>query len=231
MYIKECGITHSGNRMKRLEYLKRLWNKAEYDDQRDKIIDAAAETGDPETLEWFWDVAEYDDQRDKIFDKLLSFKNQKRNKLPYSKSSSLTKTTKDLEHDCFICHASEDKESFVRELAITLSNKGLKVWYDEFTLTLGDSLRRKIDYGLANSRYGIVVLSKYFFEKKWPQDELDGLVARERLGKKIILPIWHGVTREDVERFSPILAGRVAVSTHKGLDYVVREIIRAIKHS
>ena len=81
---------------------------------------------------------------------------------------------------------------------------------------------------LANSRYGIVVLSKSFFAKKWPQDELDGLVAKERSGVKVILPVWHGVTKEDVENFSPILAGRLAVSTDLGLDNVVNEILRAM---
>ena len=217
--------------MKRLEYLKILWNKAEYNDQKDKLIDAAAETGDPETLKWFLDVAEYNAQKDKIFDSLLSLTSPKRNKLPFSKSSLLTKITEDWDHDCFICHASEDKESFVRDLARTLRTRGLRVWYDEFTLRLGDSLWRKINQGLANSRYGIVVLSKYFFEKKWPQDELDGLVARERDGKKVILPIWHGVTKEDVLKFSPILAGRMAASTSKGLDFVVREIIKAMNQS
>jgi len=55
--------------------------------------------------------------------------------------------------DVFICHASEDKEPFVRELAEALRAKGLKVWYDDFTLTIGDSLRRSIDHGLASSGY------------------------------------------------------------------------------
>lgn len=136
---------------------------------------------------------------------------------------------KGVDWDFFVCHASEDKESIVRELAEKLHKNGFKVWYDEFTLKLGDSLRQKIDYGLANSRYGIVVLSVSFFKKEWPQKELDGLVARERRERKVILPIWHGVTKEDVEKFSPILAGRLAASTHKGLDYVIGEIIKAIK--
>ncbi len=145
------------------------------------------------------------------------------------KNTKVQSDEEGLEWDLFICHASEDKDSIVRELATKLDENGFKVWYDEFTLKLGDSLRQKIDYGLAHSRYGIVVLSVDFFKKEWPQKELDGLVAREGKKTKVILPIWHGVTIEDVKKFSPILAGRIAVSTHKGLDYVVGEIIRAIK--
>jgi len=144
---------------------------------------------------------------------------------------SVQRSTDDFGYDCFICHASEDKESCVNELVEKLRRNGYNIWYDEFTLTLGDSLRRKIDHGLATSRFGIVVLSKYFFEKEWPQKELDGLVARERDGKKIIIPIWHNLTKDDVLQYSPILAGRLVASTNKGLDFVVKEIIKAINQS
>ena len=51
------------------------------------------------------------------------------------------------------------------------------MWFDKFILRVGDSLRRSIDYGLANSKFGIVVLSRSFFLKEYPQRELDGLVA------------------------------------------------------
>jgi hypothetical protein len=67
--------------------------------------------------------------------------------------------------------------------------------------------------------------------KKIGLKKIDGLVTRERDGKKVILPIWHEITREDVEKFSPILSGRLAVSTDKGLDYVINEIIKATRHS
>lgn len=133
------------------------------------------------------------------------------------------------EYDVFVCHAGEDKESFVRELVKKLTIKGLKVWYDEFTLLLGDSLRGKIDLGLSRSRYGVVVLSKSFFAKEWPQKELDGLVAREDGSAKVILPIWHGVTKKEVQSFSPILAGRFAASSDKGIDYVVSEILKVCR--
>ena len=66
------------------------------------------------------------------------------------------------------------------------------------------------------SRYGVVVLSKKSFEKEWPQKELDGLVSREVGSSKVILPAWHGATREEVQSFSPILADRLAMSSDKG---------------
>ncbi len=133
------------------------------------------------------------------------------------------------EYDAFICHASEDKEDFVSNLATKLIDEGLNIWYDDFTLNLGDSLRRSIDRGLINSKYGIVVLSKHFFAKEWPQKELDGLFQKEVEGRKVILPIWHGVEHSDVVEYSPILADKIAVKSQDGLVTVVESILRAMK--
>ena len=131
--------------------------------------------------------------------------------------------------DIFICHASEDKEEFVRSLASSLMSHGLKVWYDELTLTVGDSLRRSIDRGLAHSRYGIVVISPNFLRKEWPQKELDGLAALEVNGRKVILPVWHQIDAITVRKYSPILADRVATTSQKGIEQVIIDICEAIE--
>ncbi len=119
----------------------------------------------------------------------------------------------EIEYDLFISHASEDKEELVRPLAVALEGLGVKVWYDEFTLKVGDSLRRSIDGGLSNSRFGTVVLSSSFFAKNWTQYELDGMTAKEMDGRKMILPIWHKVTKSEVIKFSPTLADKVALNS------------------
>jgi formylglycine-generating enzyme required for sulfatase activity len=133
-----------------------------------------------------------------------------------------------MDWDAFISHAWEDKESFARPLARALQAHGLRVWFDEFTLTVGDRLRRSIDHGLANSQYGIVILSPHFFAKEWPQQELDGLAQRESGGEKVILPVWHNVTAEDVRKYSPALADRIGVSSSRGLEQVVAELLQAM---
>lgn len=127
--------------------------------------------------------------------------------------------------DVFISHASEDKETIVRPLASLLRSEGLRVWYDEFSLKLGDSLSRSTDNGLAHSAFGIVVLSPRFFKKQWPRRELDGLVAQAVAQGKPILPLWHEVTRDDILSFSPPLADRVAVDTSHGTEYVAQKIL------
>jgi hypothetical protein len=127
--------------------------------------------------------------------------------------------------DVFVSHASEDKDAVVRPLAEALRRRGLEVWFDEFELKIGDSLRRKIDAGIARSRFGIVVLSPSFFAKGWPQYELDGLVTMSVSGAQVLLPLWHGISKDEVTRQSPSLADKVALRT---ADYTIDEIAAEI---
>jgi hypothetical protein len=132
------------------------------------------------------------------------------------------------EWDVFISHASEDKIDIAAPLARGLRELGLKVWYDDFSLTLGDSLRESIDRGLAKSKYGVVILSEHFFAKHWPQRELNGLATREVDGRKVILPIWHNISFERVREFSPTLADRIAAKSTEGLDKLIDRIMLTV---
>lgn len=139
-------------------------------------------------------------------------------------------TSTNKEYDVFISHASEDKDDVVRPLAISLREKGIKVWYDEFELKIGDSLRRKIDEGLSKSKFGIVVISRYFIQKGWTNYELDGLITKAISGQQILLPIWHNITKQEVIDYSPSLADKVARNTSQDtLDEIAQEIADLIK--
>lgn len=134
------------------------------------------------------------------------------------------------EYDVFISHASEDKDEIVRPLAVKLQSMGLKVWYDEFELKIGDSLRRKIDKGLANSRFGIVVLSTAFISKGWTNYELDGIVTKAISGQQVILPIWHNITKQQVIDYSPSLADKLARNTAiNTIEEIADEIYEVVK--
>lgn len=119
------------------------------------------------------------------------------------------------EYDVFVSHAWEDKEDFVDEFVAELRKQGLIVWYDTDKLKWGDSMREKIDRGLAKSRYGVVVLSpNYIAEHKyWTKAELNGLFQVETINGKTILPIWHNLTKKQVTEYSPIIADRKAMTT------------------
>src|SRR2546423_14377368 len=115
-------------------------------------------------------------------------------------------STEQKQWDIFISHASEDKAELVRPLAAALLSLGLSVWYDEFALVPGMSLTRSIDKGLAQSRYGLVVLSPHFLSKPFPEHELRGLVIKDIEQPGTLVPIWHGVSKEQGLVFSPPLA-------------------------
>jgi hypothetical protein len=113
---------------------------------------------------------------------------------------------------------------------MALQGAGLSVWYDEFELRIGDSLRRKIDKGLASSRFGVVVLSQAFFGRGWPEYELDGLVTRAVSGEQVLLPIWHNVSKREVMNYSPSLADRLARSTGTHtVEEIAAEIVDVIR--
>ena len=149
---------------------------------------------------------------------------------PPDDTPPLVDASADATHDVFISHASEDKDEVVRPLAEALRTGGLDVWYDEFTLKIGDSLRRKVDRGLSNSRFGVVVLSQAFFGKGWPEYELDGLVSRSVSGEQVLLPVWHNVSKREVMHYSSSLADKLARSTGTHtVEEIAAEIIEVIR--
>lgn len=145
---------------------------------------------------------------------------QGRSQTPFGDSENSSR-----EYDVFISHASEDKEEIVRPLAMALRTEGLSVWYDEFELRIGDSLRQKIDKGLAKSKFGIVVLSRNFIRKGWTNYELDGIITRVVSGEQVLLPIWHDITKKEVMDFSPSIADKLARNT---ANFTVEEIAKEI---
>jgi len=168
----------------------------------------------------------------KAYEKRLQDSMTKQNKLiekslrlsdPHSNAPTeeLDTPADNIEYDVFISHASEDKEIFVSDFANHLQELGVNVWYDQFSLKWGDSLRKSIDKGLANSRFGIVIISKSFMAKQWTEYELNGLVAGEIEGTHRILPIWHEVSKSEVFKFSPSLADKLAMNT---TQYTISEI-------
>src|SRR5262249_59672025 len=93
-------------------------------------------------------------------------------------------------------------------------------WIDQAELRVGDSLREKIDEGLAQSQFGILVISKDFLRKRWPARELSALLALEEGGTRLLLPVWHGVGRLEVAQHSPLLADRLAAGPARVLSHL-----------
>lgn len=119
------------------------------------------------------------------------------------------------EYDVFVSHAWEDKGDFVDEFVDELRSLGIKVWYDTSEIKWGDSMRKRIDDGLRKSRFGVAVLSPNYIRegKYWTKAELDGLFQLDSIGGKVLLPIWHNLTKKEVMEYSPIIASKLAMNT------------------
>lgn len=124
-------------------------------------------------------------------------------------------------YDVFISHASEDKADFVDGLVEELLKRNVNVWYDRDILTWGKSIRQSIDQGLKRSKYAIIVLSEHYVKKYWTQKEFNALFNLSSRLSEFILPIWHNISEETVNDFSPMLSDTKAL---KSSDYTLSEI-------
>jgi TIR domain-containing protein len=131
----------------------------------------------------------------------------------------------------FISHDTRDKESFVRALVSELGKQLCPVWYDEYSLKVGDSLRENIERGLRETKKCVVVLSSNFLSNSgWSKAEFDSIYIREIVEKQnVILPIWLDVTQEDVYRYSPRLADKVGLKSSLGIPEIASKIAQALK--
>jgi hypothetical protein len=146
---------------------------------------------------------------------------------PVEKANSTPGQAMRATRDVFVSHASEDKDEIARPLVEALRAKGITVWFDEYELNLGDSLPRKIEQGLRESRHGLVIMSKNFFQKEWPKKELGALFVLESSERRL-MPVWHKLTIDDVKRLAPLLADRFAISTDRGIPAIVAAVTRAL---
>ena len=128
--------------------------------------------------------------------------------------------------DVFISHASEDKLNFVEPLAKALSELGVKVWYDKFTLKTGDNLTDSIDEGLSSANFGVVIISPAFIKKHWTKYELQKLSE----SNKSIISVWHNLTVEEVKQFDLALSEKLPINLeHKTplkIAYSILELAR-----
>jgi hypothetical protein len=76
----------------------------------------------------------------------------------------------------FISHDSRDKE-IANKIAVNLQRMACTVWYDEFSLRVGDNLRDSIETGLKECKKCILVLSPNFISNKgWTKTEFDSIL-------------------------------------------------------
>ncbi|HEX8659744.1 MAG TPA: toll/interleukin-1 receptor domain-containing protein [Hymenobacter sp.] len=131
--------------------------------------------------------------------------------------------------DVFICHDSRDKTDAAKPLYDALVAKGLKVWYDEVSLELGDSLTEKIEEGIRQCRFGLIILSKHFLSNdRWAKNELQSFGTKQRVtNEKVVIPIWHGIDESDLAQYSYWLLDKKGGST-SDIEALANQIKRIV---
>ncbi|MDQ2084480.1 toll/interleukin-1 receptor domain-containing protein [Xanthobacteraceae bacterium Astr-EGSB] len=133
----------------------------------------------------------------------------------------------------FISHDSRDKKDIAEPLALQLQKWMCPVWFDQYSLRVGDSLREAIETGLKECPKCILLLTPNFLDNNgWTKREYDSIFTRELVEKqRVILPVWHQVTAEDVFAYSPILADRVGAQWSEGVEETARKLLRVIQQT
>ena len=126
------------------------------------------------------------------------------------------------EYDVFLSHANKDKADIVDDLYVSLEKLGINIFYDKKSLEWGDDWKNRILDGTKKSEFAIIVISENFFDREWTEKELvEFLNRQDRNGQKLILPIVHNITIEDLCKKYPAVAGIHAIASK---DYTCDEI-------
>lgn len=134
------------------------------------------------------------------------------------------------EYDVFISHANADKEDYVEKLYESLAKYSLNIFYDKNTIEWGDNWKQKILEGTNKSEFAIIIISNNFFGREWTEKELYEFLNRQNTsGQKIILPILHKVTIDDLKAKYPSVANIQALNTEdKNCDEIAIEFIKQL---
>lgn len=133
----------------------------------------------------------------------------------------------------FISHSSTDKDSIAGPIAEGLSTALCPVWYDEYSLKVGDRLRESIEKGIRECKICIVIITPNYLKNiGWARTEFDAVFSKEHIFQEdSILPVWSGVTPREVYEYSPSMANRVALNLDSlGIEKVISSLHVAIQN-
>ncbi len=138
-------------------------------------------------------------------------------------------------YDVFLSHANADKQSFVDDLNSSLEKLDIKIFYDKKSLEWGDKWKERILDGTKKAEFAIIVISENFFDREWTEKELNEFLNRQnRNGQKLILPIVHNITNDDLNKKYPTIAEIQAIDSQSySCDEIAllfaRQLIKRLK--
>ena len=127
----------------------------------------------------------------------------------------------------FISHSSKDKEQ-VEKLIPDLNAAGLPVWFDKYSIHIGDSIVNKVQEGLEEAESIIFWITNNFLESKWRKYEMSAFIKKLIEEDALIISILD----KDISISQlPLFLQDIKVLYNNGQGYEVlsREIITTIK--
>lgn len=119
-------------------------------------------------------------------------------------------------YDVFVSHANKDKKEYVEELKSSFEKLNIKIFYDKDSLEWGDNWKKRILDGVSKAKFAVIVISENYFGREWTEKELNQFLRRQNAsGQKIILPILHNITVEQLRERYPEIADIQALDSSK----------------
>ena len=125
-------------------------------------------------------------------------------------------------YDIFISHSADDKGK-VKEIAELLVNEGLKIWFDDWNLTVGENWRESISQAINESNAVLIYISQKGINK-WNITELNEAIKFK--DKRIIPILERGVSLDAIPAF---LRDKVVLKTDD--ENFLRKLVFSTKSS
>lgn len=103
----------------------------------------------------------------------------------------------------FLCYGSSDL-SLAERIAAGLQSKGIDTWWDKWMIQSGDSLRQKIDAGLADCTHFVALLTRESIKRPWVNLEIDAALMLKLQKQAVFIPLRNGIRPEELP---PLLRG------------------------
>jgi RES domain-containing protein len=101
--------------------------------------------------------------------------------------------------DVFISHASEDNDIVV-PVVREINKYGLRYWFDQEQIGLGDRITKGINEGMHRSRFVLAIISTSYANKAWTMAELNAALTKQISNQStIILPVLVGNKQQQAE--------------------------------
>lgn len=125
----------------------------------------------------------------------------------------------------FLSYSNKDRE-MARKIANELKGEGIDVWFDEWSIHVGDSIVQKIEQGLKESKFLVILLTRSSIESGWVEKEWHNKIEEEAKKRKVVvLPV-----KGDDSTTPELLKDKKYCDLTKGFEEALRELVTSIRY-